>query len=206
MTIGPAVQKLLALALLAGLAFVLWVGVAVPVVDGYERDRAAAAQSVTLIERYRAVLAGLPALEAEIGGLKTHAVLKKGLFVAPSSEIAAATLQGMIKASAAAAEAKLISVQVLAPKEEAGFNRIGVRARLSGTVAALRSVLYELQTAWPALVVDAVNVRARTRRQRTEKGARATLVATPDLAINFDVYGFMAQPAAKAAGGKGGDK
>ncbi|MDH3240827.1 MAG: type II secretion system protein GspM [Alphaproteobacteria bacterium] len=206
MTLGPAVQKLLALALLAGLGFALWVGVLVPIKDGFDRNRASAAQSAALIQRFRQVLAGMPALESEVERLRAHPILKKGVFVAPSAEIGAAALQGTVKAAAAAADAKLISIQVLPAKDEKAFTRIGVRARLSGTVAALRGVLYELQAAWPALVVDAVNVRARTRRQRPEGGAPATLLAMPELAIRFDVYGFMAHDEREAGPNGGGGR
>jgi len=207
MTLGPAVQKLLALAILAGLGFALWVGIFVPVKDGYDRDRASAAQSATLVARYRQVLADMPALEADVARLRAHPILKKGVFVAPSAEIGAAALQGTVKAGAAGGGAKLISIQVLSPKDENEFTRIGVRARLSGTVAALRSVLYELQSAWPVLVIDTVNIRARTRRQRTEVGVPAALVAMPELAISFDVYGFMMRKGGQsAAGAQGGGK
>lgn len=206
MTLGPAVQKLLALAILAGLGFTLWIGVFVPLKDRYDRDRVSAAQSVALITRYRQVLAGMPALESDVARLRAHPILKKGVFVAPSAEIGAAALQGTVKAGAAGGGAKLISIQVLPAKEEKEFTRIGVRARLSGTVAALRSVLYELQTAWPALVIDSVNVRARTRRQRLTRGAPPVLLAMPELAISFDVYGFMMRKGRQPAGPGGGGR
>ena len=206
MTLSPSVQRLLALAILAGIGLALWAGVVEPIRDGFDRERAAAAQSADLIARYRRILAGTPALQSEVAKLRAHPVLKKGVFVAPSAEIGAAALQGTVKASAAGANAKLISIQVLSAKEEQkAFTRIGVRARLRGTVAALRNVLYELQAAWPALVVDAVNIRVTTRRQRTATGRPSDLVAMPELAIRFDVYGFMAnqegEPAARGGGG-----
>lgn len=204
MTLGPAMQKVLALAILVGVAFALWAGGLMPLKEGYERDRAMANQSAALIARYRVVLAGMPPLKKEVARLRAHPVLKRGLFVAPSPEMGAASLQGRIKASAASAGAKLISIQVLATKEEAGFSKIGVRTRLSGDVEALSGLLYRLQTAWPALVVDTVSVRARTRRQRTKRGSPSRLIVMSDLTIRFDVHGFMAREGDQASLRDGG--
>ena len=191
MTLGPAVRKLLAVALLAAVAFAAWAGGVVPIKENFDRFEASAAQSRDLIARYRRILAGAAALGAEIAAIRRNRVLKEGILVAPSAELGAAILQGKVKQAAVAGEAKLISIQVLAAKKEAEFTRVGVRARLKGTVAALQTALFELETAWPALVVDNINVRARTRRLRRNRTAPATMTVDSKLSIHFDAHGFM---------------
>ncbi len=206
MSPGPAVQKFLAAALLAAVAFAAWAGGVVPIKENFDRFEATAAQSRDLIARYRSILAGAAALKAEIAAIRRNRVLREGILVAPSAELGAAILQGKVKRAAAAGEAKLISIQVLAAKQEAEFTRVGVRARLKGTVAALQTALFELETAWPALVIDNINVRARTRRSRRGRKGPATMTVDAELSISFDAHGFMVSKAAAApttAGGEG---
>lgn len=207
MTLGPAVQKFLALALLAAVGFFVWTAGVVPLRENFKRYEASAAQSRDLIERYRRILAGAPALRAEIAAIRRNRVLQEGYLVAPSAELGAALLQGKVKQIATTAAAQLISIQVLAPEKEGIFTRVGVRVRLRGTVAALLGSLFELETTWPALVVDNVNVRARTRRLRRKRSEPATLTVEPDLSIRFDAQGYMApKPSAALFPTGGGGK
>ena len=206
MSLGPAVQKLLAVALLAAVAFAAWAGGVVPIKENFDRFEATAAQSRDLIARYQSILAGAAALRAEIAAIRRNRILKEGILVAPSAELGAAILQGKVKQAAVAGEAKLISIQVLAAKKEAEFTRVGVRARLKGTVAALQTALFELETAWPALVVDNINVRARTRRLRRERTKPATMTVDANLSIHFDAHGFMVSKVAASPTTAEGDR
>ncbi|MEE8563182.1 MAG: type II secretion system protein GspM [Alphaproteobacteria bacterium] len=207
MSLGPAVQKLLAVALLAAVGFAAWAGGVVPIKENFDRFEATAAQSRDLIARYQSILAGAAALRAEIAAIRRNRVLKEGFLVAPSAELGAAILQVKVKQAAVAGEAKLISIQVLAAKKEAEFTRVGVRARLKGTVAALQTALFELETAWPALVVDNINVRARTRRLRRDRTAPTTMTVDANLSIHFDAHGFMvSKVAASPTSAKGNRK
>lgn len=206
MTLGPAVQKLVAVLLLAAVAFAAWGGVISPLKHRFEQHERTANQSRLLIERYRRILAQASVLKAEIVTIGKSRVLKDGLLVAPSAELGAALLQGKIKNTSTASAAKLISIQVLAPKPEADFTRVAVRARIKGDIAALQRVLHDLETAWPSLVIDNVNIRARTRRTRRVKGAPATLRVEPGLSIRFDAYGFMAMGSPASIPGAAGAK
>ncbi len=206
MTAGPVVQKLVAVALLVGLGLAAWGGVVSPVMERFDQYEQSAGQSRLLIERYRRILAGSTALKAEIAAIKKSRVLNKGLLVAPSAELGAAILQSKIKSSVALGAAELVSVQVLASKPEADFTRVTVRARMKGGIAALQAAFHDLETAWPSLVIDNVNIRARTRRSRRIRGAPASLKVDSNLSIRFDAYGFMARqtPASTTERGKRG--
>ena len=105
MSLGPAVQKFLAAALLAAVAFAAWAGGVVPIKENFDRFEATAAQSRDLIARYRSILAGAAALKAEIAAIRRNRVLREGILVAPSAELGAAILQGKVKRAAAAGEA-----------------------------------------------------------------------------------------------------
>jgi hypothetical protein len=201
MTISPALKKLIAIFLLVAVAFVTWVGVISPVVQKFDQHERTANQSRLLIERYRSVLASGTELKAEIAALKKSRFLNQGLLVATSPELGAAILQGKIKDSVTAGAAELISVQVLSSKPEADFTRVAVRARTRGDIAALQTAFYGLETGWPSLTIDNVNILARIARARKTRAASSVLTVESNLVIRFDVYGYMAKrPPAPNAG------
>jgi len=205
MTLGPVIQKLVAVFLLMAVAFGAWAGVISPVMDRFEQHERTANQSRLLIDRYRRILASATDLKGEIASISSSRILKNGLLVAPSAELGAALLQGKIKKTSAAG--KLISIQVLAPKQQGDFTAIKVRARIKGDIAALRTAFHGLETAWPPLFLDNVNIRARTRRSRRVKGMPVKLRVTPGLTLRFDAHGFMAnRSTALKPGVKGRDK
>jgi hypothetical protein len=204
MIVGPTAQKLIALSLLALTAFGTWAGVISPVMDRFDQYERSANQSQLLISRYQRILGSSAALKSEIAAIKKNRVLKDGLLVASSAQLGAAILQGKIKGGAAAGTAELISIQVLAPKPEADFTRVAVRARIKGNISALQIALYGLETAWPSLLIDNVSIRARTRRSRKVKGEPATLTVESNLNIRFDARGYMARKKAGPANGSKG--
>ena len=108
MIIGPAVQKLIAVFLLAGVAFAAWGGVISPLKQRFEQHERTANQSRLLIERYRRILAQASVLKAEIAAIGENRILKDGLLVAPSAELGAALLQGKIKNSSTVGAAKRV--------------------------------------------------------------------------------------------------
>ena len=78
--------------------------------------------------------------------------------------------------------------------------------RLKGNVSALQTALFELETAWPALVVDNINVRARTRRLRRDRTKPATMTVDSKLSIHFDAHGFMVSKVAASPTTARGDR
>lgn len=191
MTVGPAIQRLFALAILAGVILMAWAWIVAPVAERFDRYEEAASQSRLLIDRYRGILASKGALERDVDALHGSRIREQGFLVAPSAELGAALLQERIKQTAEGAAAALISIQVLAPKEDAGLSRISVRARLKGDIVALSDVLYELETAWPAMFIDNLHVRTRTRRARRDRNSPAQLTVDPALNVSFDISAIM---------------
>jgi general secretion pathway protein M len=192
----PILRRALALTILGAVLLAAWAAVVSPLADRFARYESTIAQSQATAERYRRILAMRDPLARRVAELRDNRVLREGFIAAAGPGLGAVVLQNKIKEAVSAAGAQLTSIQVLTEEKEAGFTRVGVRARITGDISALRDVLHGLETAWPSIFIDRVNIRARTRRSRDN---RRELTAQADLSIQFDAYGYMEAPAAAPA-------
>ena len=102
--------------------------------------------------------------------------------------LASADLQKFIKSTISSAGGQLTSTQVLPSTNEKGLKRISVKVRMSGDVEVLRSVLYEIESAVPVMVVDQIDIRP-VRGKRNRKTRK--IEPSSKLNINFQATGFM---------------
>jgi general secretion pathway protein M len=102
--------------------------------------------------------------------------------------LASADLQKFIKSSISQAGGQLTSTQVLPSSSESGFNRMTVKVRMSGDIEDLRSVLYEIETSVPVMIVDQIDIRP-VRGKRNRKTRK--IEPSNKLNVNFQVTGFM---------------
>lgn len=113
----------------------------------------------------------------------------QGYFSTQETEsLASAELQNFLKKAISNAAGQLTSTQVLPRKDQGAFNRIAIKVRMTGDMEALRSVLYEIETAKPLILVEQLDIRpARGKRNRITK----KIEVTGKLNINFQVSSFM---------------
>lgn len=102
--------------------------------------------------------------------------------------LASADLQRFIKATISQAGGQLASTQVLPSTKKNGFNRITVKVRMTGDSEALRSVLHEIESSTPVMIVDQIDIRP-VRGKRNRKTRK--IESTNKLTINFQATGFM---------------
>ena len=102
--------------------------------------------------------------------------------------LASADLQKFIKSTISSAGGQLTSTQVLPSTSENGFKRISVKVRMSGDAEILRSVLYEIESAVPVMIVDQIDIRP-VRGKRNRKTRK--IEPSSKLNINFQATGFM---------------
>lgn len=102
--------------------------------------------------------------------------------------LASADLQKFIKSTISQAGGQLTSTQVLPSSSESGFNRVTVKVRMSGDIEDLRSVLYEIETSVPVMIVDQIDIRP-VRGKRNRKTRK--IEPSNKLNVNFQVTGFM---------------
>lgn len=77
----------------------------------------------------------------------------------PTPALAEAELQTYIKNVIVAAGGELASTQVLGQSEEDELIHIAVNVRLSGDMNMLRSMLYQLETAKPLMIIEEIDLR-----------------------------------------------
>ncbi len=185
----PAFSRALALALLAAAVGGAYGGVVDPLITRYRTYDATIAERAELVNRYRRLAAARPALAKRLAELGTLERASTGFLKGGNEALIGAELQNRLKGVVESSGGKLTSVQVLPGKDENGFRRITIRARLTATVEALRKVLHAVETAPPVLWVDNVDVRARkTRRRRRAKQVQAD---DRTLEVRFDLSGYV---------------
>jgi general secretion pathway protein M len=102
--------------------------------------------------------------------------------------LASADLQKFIKATISGVGGQLTSTQVLPSTSENGFKRISVKVRMAGDAEILRSVLYEIESSVPVMIVDQIDIRP-VRGKRNRKTRK--IEPSSKLNINFQATGFM---------------
>jgi len=151
----PARGRVAALAILAILMAILWIGPVSAyldlVGDGAERIE----QRALLLQRYRA-LTSMPAPETPRSAPGSPAVM---LPDTPDAQ-AVAMLQESVKAAASASRVRINSLQVLRSETLASAVKIGVRIRAAGDAAGLARLLFAIEAARPVLYPDNLQIQA----------------------------------------------
>jgi general secretion pathway protein M len=102
--------------------------------------------------------------------------------------LASADLQKLIKTSISEAGGQLTSTQVLPSSSKDSFSRVTVKVRMTGDIEVLRTVLHQIESSVPMMIVDQLDIRPvrGKRNRRTRK-----IEPSNKLNINFQVAGFM---------------
>ena len=190
MRVSPLTRRLAALAILLGLIWFAWAGIAGPVLDGIAQDSASIAQSRQILADYDRLNAQLPSLEQRLNQIRASGADTTGFLDGPNPAMIAAKLQGDVQQIANAAEVALRSSQTLPPAKEGSFRRIGLQLELGATPAGLQRLLYRIETATPALFVQHLSIRL------PEDGtATSAPDGQPQLTIRLELCGYQREKA-----------
>ena len=181
-------QRWLALGLLL-FVFMLIIFVAiVPLVstglDYYQQKK----ELIFRLQRSKQIVARKETVLADIKSIKQQYQEQNYFSTQDTVALASADLQKFIKSTISSAGGQLTSTQVLPSISENGFNRISVKVRMSGDAEVLRSVLYEIESAVPVMIVDEIDIRP-VRGKRNRKSRK--IEPSSKLNINFQATGFM---------------
>ena len=181
-------QRWLALGLLL-FVFMLIIFVAiVPLVstglDYYQQKK----ELVFRLQRSKQIVARKETVLADIKSIKQQYQEQNYFSTQDTVALASADLQKFIKSTISSAGGQLTSTQVLPSISENSFNRISVKVRMSGDAEVLRSVLYEIESAVPVMIVDEIDIRP-VRGKRNRKTRK--IEPSSKLNINFQATGFM---------------
>ena len=145
-------SRALALALLALLLALLWLGPVSLYLDMVGDGAEQLAQRAALLQRYEALVRAPPP--------ETPPAKSPSLFPAVPEAQAFAMLQETIKAAAAANHIEVRSLQVLHNDDGAHAGRIGVRVLAAGDIASLGRLLYAVENARPTLYPHNLQITA----------------------------------------------
>jgi general secretion pathway protein M len=188
-SLSPPMRRLLAVSLLIGIAWLLWSGVASPIIASHAEATATIERFETALSRERASERDIAALRASLVELKKSEASIPGFIEGANESIAAAQLQSRIKTAVEAVKGEMRSTQILPARDDGKYRRIAVRGQMLLTTAGLQRVLHDLESASPYLFLDNVDIKVRPQQRN-----RDTAVQEPTLEVRFDVAGFMRRP------------
>lgn len=181
-------QRWLALGLLVLVILVFSFLVVMPIINkGLELNESKQALAFRL-QQYERVLATKDRVAANLDQIKQAYAEQGYLNSQDTSALASAELQEFIKKTIVEAGGQLSSTQVLPVSTKDEFTRITISVRMTGTSEVLRTVLYNIETSAPLIVIDQIDIRPmRGVRNRTTR----QLDLSNELNVNFQAVSFM---------------
>ncbi|MDD2800467.1 MAG: type II secretion system protein GspM [Methylobacter sp.] len=181
-------QKWLALGLLALVVLVFSLLVVMPIINkGLELNESKQALAFRL-QQYERVLATKEQVAENVEQIKQAYAEQGYLNSQETSALASAELQEFIKKTIVEAGGQLSSTQVLPVSTKDEFTRITISVRMTGNSEVLRTVLYNIETSAPLIVIDQIDIRPmRGVRNR----ATRQLDLSNELNVNFQAVSFM---------------
>ena len=185
---NPKAQRWLAVGLLVFVVLLFFLIIVAPIVGkGLELSETKEDLAFDL-KKYENILAGKDAVVANIESIKQQHQDQSYFNNQGTSALASAQMQEFIKKAIVEAGGQLSSTQVLPSNSKDDFSRIIVSVRMTGSIEVLRSVLYQLETATPLIVIDQLDIRPmRSVRNRITR----QIEPSNGLNVNFQAIGFM---------------
>ena len=185
---NPKAQRWLAVGLLVFVVLLFFLIIVAPIVGkGLELSETKEDLAFDL-KKYENILAGKDAVVANIEAIKQQHQDQSYFNNQGTSALASAQMQEFIKKAIVEAGGQLSSTQVLPSNSKDDFSRIIVSVRMTGSIEVLRSVLYQLETATPLIVIDQLDIRPmRSVRNRITR----QIEPSNGLNVNFQAIGFM---------------
>ncbi len=175
--------SLLLLVILILISTIIW-----PIFDQSRQNKQKIEDLTMRLQRYKQVAAGKKQVIEKLNSSK--AVLSKNnqFFKSKSYALASADLQQLVKDAIKNSGGLVTSTQVIPETSEGQFDRVAIRVQLSSTTAALKKILYIIESSRPILIVN--NLRIRSSRGVYNRQLRRR-VETDVLTITLEVAGYL---------------
>ncbi|MCX7097269.1 MAG: type II secretion system protein GspM [Methylococcales bacterium] len=181
-------QRWLAVGLLAAVVGIVVLLIVVPVVSKGMDLNETKNNLVFRLQQYERILATKDAVIANMETIKQQHE-EQGYFNAQTTDaLASAEMQEFIKKAIVDAGGQLSSTQALPVSIKDNFSIITVRVRMTGNSEVLRSVLYQIETSTPLILIDQIDIRPmRGVRNRVTR----QIEPSNELNVNFQAISFM---------------
>lgn len=183
----PRQSRILAvLLLLAAVGLVYSVAVE-PVRSVYNANQDTLETLENQLARYRQLASRRAALEQQVRDLSSTQPTDKYYLRNKTEALAAAELQAHIGKIVASANGTIISTQPLATVSKELLPKVRVRVRMSGEIAAVRKIFYELESGTPFLFIEEVSISSHGRPVRR----KTTYAQNRPLDVQFELSGYI---------------
>ncbi len=182
--------QLLALTLTMLVLVLLWVGVAMPLIDWHDERADILVRQAALVQRMEALVASRASLQEQASRVASSGAGDAALLEGDSDSVASAALQELLQATFMQAGIQLNSVETMPGEEEGVYRRVRLRVSFNASWPVLMSLLKEIEVARPVLLIDELQVQPALHRISTAPGT---------FDVSCAIFGFRAQPAKTAA-------
>jgi hypothetical protein len=156
----PSRNRLLALGILLAAVAAAWVVIIEPITAAFEAQDEDMARSHRMLAAYERRIALRPVIEAKLADVRRQQTASTGVIDGASAELAAATVQNIVKSLIESQSGQVRSAQNLPPVSAGGFQRIDVQYEATIPMTRLRETVYRIETSTPYLFLDSVDLRA----------------------------------------------
>jgi hypothetical protein len=175
----------IALLILALIAFQFFVGQ--PLINSFIAHRESIAGSEAMLRKYQELNASRGEVSSKLRRLKEAQENEGRLLTGDNAQLVGAKLQNRLKEVLDANNANLGSMQLLAVREEEGFQRVSMAVAFKASIDSLQSILYEIENQSPYFFVEKLELRRdRGFVQRVTDTAKEN-----ELQIRLEFYGYM---------------
>lgn len=182
---SPRSSRIAAIALLVFVLFVVYSLTIGPLISAYARVNTALAESAELLQRYRQIASRREVFAAELDKLAFQQDNSGVYLPGDTDALAAARLQEIVNSTVVSGGGQLRSVQILPAKDDGTFRKIGVRAQMTGNIAAVARILYAFEAGDIFLFIENIDIsNRRARRRNTDR-------TDPELLIRVDLSGYL---------------
>ncbi|WP_428390403.1 type II secretion system protein GspM [Lichenicoccus sp.] len=183
---GRLLAVLIALLVLA----VLWLAIALPLLDWHATRAEALAERRALADRMTLLVARLPAMQARAQALRAPGRAGATALIAGNSDaVASAEIQEKVASLASSLGLSLASTETLAAASEGSYRRVGVRVSMDAGFEVVVRLLGAIEAARPSLLIDDLQIHGT--RLLGQTGAAPLNVA-------FTVIGYRRPDAAES--------
>lgn len=185
----PRQSRMLALLLLLAALAAAVAAIAIPAMQLHAHYQSAIDQRVDRLSREQRIISMAPALQKQMVQLQQ---LNPARFYLRNNNpvLAAAEIQENAKHLIDANGGKLLSMNILPPKDEGQLTRVGVNVQLTAGLDGVEKLFYGLETATPYLFIN--NLSIRTINAYTPPNGTAPPL---QLQVQFDLSGFARKKA-----------
>lgn len=184
LNLSPAQSKALALGILLFLLTCIVSAIAIPAwMLNVHYDKAISDYADKVI-RYRRFADQAPGIRTEIE--KVKALNPKKYFTKSNNPaLAASEMQDLVKQFIESSRGKLTSVQILPPKDEGKYRRVGLSVQANATAPALQQILHGIDSSEPYIFIDTLSIRAgQGRNYKPLPGIE------PEFSLQLTVHGY----------------